>query len=310
MKINFCDVKMTKNIDEANCITHSGTFHADEVFATAFLSIILDNINVLRISEIKEQNVNNKIIYDVGLGKLDHHQAGGNGKRENNIPYAACGLVWKDYGRDILKKINVDKENIEYLLRKVDKNLVQFIDANDNGIIPSINIDYKLVSIASIIAGFNPNWNEDVDADIRFLDAVNFAKIIIENELKSEISKLDAKTKVEQAILDSKEGIMVLNEFMPWKEFIIESNIPKAKDILFVVFPSNRGGYNVYTIPKELGSFENRKSLPIGWAGLRDDDLQKITGVKTARFCHTACFICGADTKDDAIKLAKLANNY
>ena len=88
-------------------------------------------------------------------------------------------------------------------------------------------------------------------------------------------------------------------------DYVIDEK--KAKDILFVVFPSNRGGYNVYAVPKEAGSFENRKSFPKEWAGLRDEKLQKITGVNSAAFCHIACFICTAKTKDDAIKLANLA---
>ena len=58
---------------------------------------------------------------------------------------------------------------------------------------------------------------------------------------------------------------------------------------------------------KEEGSFENRKNFPKEWAGLRDEKLQEITGVKTAAFCHIACFICTAKTKDDAIKLANIA---
>ena len=28
------NIRITKNIEEANCITHSGTFHCDEVFST------------------------------------------------------------------------------------------------------------------------------------------------------------------------------------------------------------------------------------------------------------------------------------
>ena len=95
---------------------------------------------------------------------------------------------------------------------------------------------------------------------------------------------------------------------MPWKSLVLNSENEKAKEILFVVFPSNRGGYNVYTVPKEEGSFENRKSLPKEWAGLRDEKLQEVTGIKTARFCHNACFICTAETKEDAMKLANLAN--
>lgn len=309
MKLDFCNIEVTKDINRANCITHSGTFHADEVFATVLLSLILDNINILRINEIDESKIYKKaIIYDVGLGELDHHQAGGNGKRNNGISYAACGLIWKKYGISILENIGISSDNIDYLFNKIDKNLIQFIDANDNGITPSIKTDYKYISLASIIASFNPNWDEDVDADIRFMDAINLAKIVVRNEFESEISKLKAKSKVENAINCSENDIMILDEFMPWKEFILESNLNKAKDILYVVFPSNRGGYNVYAVPKEEGSFENRKSFPKEWAGLRDENLQKVTGVKTARFCHNACFICTAETKEDAMKLASLAN--
>lgn len=310
MKLDFCNIEVTKDINRANCITHSGTFHADEVFATVLLSLVLDNINILRINEVDESKIYKEaIIYDVGLGELDHHQAGGNGKRNNGISYAACGLIWKKYGIRILENIGISSDNIDYLFNKIDKNLIQFIDANDNGITPSIKTDYKYISLASIIASFNPNWDEDVDADIRFMDAINLAKIVVKNEFESEISKLKAKSKVENAINSSENNIMILDEFMPWKEFILESNLNKAKDILYVVFPSNRGGYNVYAVPKEEGSFENRKSFPKEWAGLRDENLQKVTGVKTARFCHTACFICTAETKEDAMKLAILAKN-
>ena len=35
-------MKLTKNIEEANLITHSGNFHAD-VFATVFMSKIIKN---------------------------------------------------------------------------------------------------------------------------------------------------------------------------------------------------------------------------------------------------------------------------
>lgn len=310
MKLEFSKVKTTKNIEDANCITHSGTFHADEVFATALLSLLLDNITVLRVNEIEKNKVkNDTIVYDVGLGKLDHHQVGGNGKRDNGVSYAACGLVWRKYGNNILEKIGVKNKDINYLFTQIDKNLIQFIDANDNGITPTIKTDYKFVNLASIIASFNPNWDERVDANARFIDAINLAKVVIQNEFEGEMSKLRAKDEVEKAIENSQNGIMILNEFMPWKEFIIESNLPKAKEILFVVFPSNRGGYNVYAVPKEKGSFENRKNLPKEWSGLRDEKLQEVTGVKTAKFCHIACFICTATTKDDAIKLATLARN-
>ena len=112
---------------------------------------------------------------------------------------------------------------------------------------------------------------------------------------------------VENAIENSKDGIMILEQFMPWEEAVLTSTNPKAEKINFVVFPSNRGGFCVHTVPKELGSFENRKSLPKEWAGLRDEKLQEVSKIKTAKFCHNACFICTAETKEDAIKMAEIA---
>ena len=35
------DIRLTKSIEDANCITHAGTFHADEIFSTIILSKII-----------------------------------------------------------------------------------------------------------------------------------------------------------------------------------------------------------------------------------------------------------------------------
>jgi uncharacterized UPF0160 family protein len=37
-------------------------------------------------------------IYNPDQFRFDHHQAGGAGKRENDISYASCGLIWKHFG--------------------------------------------------------------------------------------------------------------------------------------------------------------------------------------------------------------------
>ena len=52
---------------------------------------------------------------------------------------------------------------------------------------------------------------------------------------------------------------------------------------------------------------QNLEKLPAKWCGLRNEALQKVTGVETATFCHNAGFICVAETMEDALKLAKLA---
>ena len=83
----------------------------------------------------------------------------------------------------------------------------------------------------------------------------------------------------------------------------------KIKDILYAVYPSNRGGYGIQAIQTSSNTFENRKPFPEAWAGLRDKDLQAVTGVQTARFCHNARFLCTTETLEDAIKIANLAIN-
>ena len=298
-------IKITKNIKEANCITHSGTFHCDEVFSTVLFSKILPEVVVCRVPDASEAT-KEQYVYDIGGGEFDHHQFGGNGERENGVKYSSCGLVWKKFGKDIIKKYT--KENIDEIWKKMDKELFQTIDAGDNGQAPIIEVDYKLMQISSIISYFNPNWDENTDPDTRFIDAVNLANIVFENTIKRNISKVKAKDMVEDAINNSENGIMILDKFLPWKELIIESENPKAKLINFAIFPSNRGGYNIYAVPLRLGSFESRKLFPEKWAGLKDEDLQKASGIKTATFCHNKRFICAVETKEDAIKLAKIAN--
>lgn len=298
-------ITLVNDLNEANFITHAGKFHADEVFGTILLEKMFNDIRLIRLPEVDNIDLQNKIVYDIGGGEFDHHQIGGNGQRESGIKYAAFGLLWKKFGREYLKKLNV--VDIEECFRLFDKNFVQFVDAGDNDQIKYENIDIKLVTLSDIIEGFNPNWNEDVDVNEKFYKALDIAKIIFDNKIESTISKCAAKEFVEEAIEKSENGIMILDKYIPYQEFILESKNKKANNILYVVFKSNRKGYTVRAVAKELGSFENRKKFPEAWAGLRNEELQKVSGVKTATFCHNAGFICVADEFEDALKLAKLA---
>ena len=252
----------------------------------------------------------NCIIYDVGRGELDHHQKGGNGQRENGIMYAACGLVWKKYHKEVFEKLGIDSKDWDYLYSQIDKNLIQFIDANDNGKTPALDVDYKFVTIASIVASFNPRWDEDMSiSNDRFIKAMDVCRKVLENEILSQVSKLKAKDKVEKAIEESENHILILEEYMPWQDFVLSSESDKAKDLWYAIYPSKRGGYALHCVNVKQGSFENRKSLPKEWSGLENEKLQEVTGVKDARFCHIACFLATTDTFDAALELAKLAVN-
>ena len=98
------------NVYRKNCVTHGGKFHSDEIFATVILSKILTNIKLIRVNEVTDsmrESIANKLVYDIGGGEFDHHQAGGNGQRDNGVKYASCGLIWKSYGINYLEKCNV-----------------------------------------------------------------------------------------------------------------------------------------------------------------------------------------------------------
>lgn len=291
-----------QEIAQANCITHSGIFHSDEVMATVLLGKILPEVKVCRTFKVPEDVAEDVIVYDIGGGIYDHHQRGFNEARENGIKFSSFGLLWRKFGMQLLS----NTENAELVFDLFDKTFVTGIDAVDNGQVERTD-DVQVMSVSGVISSFNPNWDEKANADESFLKAVTLAEVIFNNALASVVSKAKAKTGVECAIEKSADGIMILDEYMPWQDYIFNSCNEKADGILYVVFPSNRGGYNVNAVPDAPGSFGQRKPLPADWAGLRGAVFAEASGVATANFCHPAKFICGADTFEDAMALAKKA---
>ncbi len=55
------------------------------------------------------------------------------------------------------------------------------------------------------------------------------------------------------------------------------------------------------------GSFENRRSLPAAWRGVRDDALSELSGIPGCIFVHAGGFIGGNKTLEGALELAKKA---
>lgn len=296
-------IKTTKIAEQANVITHGATFHSDEVLATVILSKVLGDLTVLRTFKVPETVSDNVVVYDIGFGKFDHHQKGGNGTRENGVPYSAVGLIWKEFGPQLV----ADTCNPELVWNLIDRDLIQGVDATDNGAMPTVDYPAQVMQFSQMISFFNPQWDSKEDSDDAFLKAVDFAEIVFNNIFASAVSKAKAQQVVDEAIENVEGHIMVLNQYVPWQDFIFSSKNEKAAEVQFVVFPSNRGGFNWQCVPDALGSFGQRKSVPAEWKGLRATELQELTGVGTATFCHPAGFIGGADTFEDALALAKIA---
>lgn len=298
-------ITTTTSLTNANAITHTGVFHSDEIFGTVILSKVFEELSILRTFKVPDDIDDNTLVYDIGFGKFDHHQKGGNGCRENGIPYAACGLLWKEFGPQIVKNTS----NPELVWSLIDRDLIQGVDSVDNGVMPKVDFPAQAMTISQAISGFNPSWDSSESSDEAFIRAVAFAEVVFDNVMRNAISKAAAQSIVENAIDKSEGNIMVLDQFVPWQEFIFSSTSEKAGNILFVVFPSNRGGYNWQAVPTALGSFSQRKEVPDEWKGLNGSDLQQVTGIATASFCHSKGFLGATDTLEDAIAFAKLAVN-
>lgn len=287
-------------------ITHSEAFQPDDVFAVAALRILLNGeCDILRTREEALFSKGDYVVdvggvYDPETNRFDHHQTGGAGKRENGIPYSAFALVWRTYGEQLCGSKTVADV--------IEKKLVVVIDMDDNGI-PSFTStceDIEPYTIESLIYSLIPAWNEDHDVDVHFLRAVNIAEVVLERLIIRENAKVEARAVVEEIYKNTKDKrLIVFNERVTWGDTLKDFPEP-----LFVVQPARDADkWRVETIGLGWGQekFKNRKLLPVSWAGKRDLELQKETGVSDALFCHNLRFVAGAVSKEGAIKMAQLA---
>ena len=278
--------------NNASAFTHSGKFHADDVFSAALLLYLNPEINISRENKVPEDF--DGIVFDIGRGQYDHHQKDSR-VRENGVPYAAFGLLWEALGEKILG---------QELAEKFDQSFVQPLDNNDN--------TGEKNELATLIGNFNPAWDAQGGNDEAFFQAVSVAGMILENKFERYRGNERADKRVEElleahekAILSGKKGkeeskILALPEFVPCQKRLSETQIA------FVIFPSNRGGYCIQPQKKEY-SMNYKCSFPAEWLGLENEELQEVTGLKTAGFCHKGGFLMTTGELVDAVQACKLS---
>lgn len=294
-------------------VTHDGTFHADDVFAAAILELCLEKegttYELVRSRDTKMIEAAD-VVFDVGgeyepaRQRFDHHQTGRAGTRPNGIYYAACGLVWKHFG----DKLVSDTKVREYL----DCKIFQALDGADNGqdLVTSNFSDVFPYSIPSVVAAFNPTWREEgLSEDEQFKKAVAMARVILGRELSQAESYFAARFGVEEAYQKAGDKKVVLIE-KPYSRHDILGVLVAHPEPLYFIYPKggNRG-WKLEAVRESMESFKLRKDLPSGWAGKRDEELQKLTGVSDAVFCHAGLFLATAKSRAGAEALAKLAIN-
>lgn len=291
-------MKIVTKIEEADYITHSGTMHTDDVFATAFLDLYKKDIKLIRVKEITDTVKKGALIYDIGRGEYDHHQEDAK-VRENGIKYSSFGLLFNKFGREYLKEQEI--EEVETVFNTMDKELIEGIDAVDNGVFPEINAIYKVKTLDDIIKSCNPSYGSSQNENDQFIKAVELAKIIFQETLSNIIGKTKARKIILEKIATTTEPYLELDEYIPYEETILKSE--NASHILFALYPSNRGGYGIKTIKKSSEDKNDRLSFPEEWAGLEKEQLENVSGIKDIEFCHSGRFLIICKTKQAAYKV-------
>jgi uncharacterized UPF0160 family protein len=291
--------------------THDGSFHADDVFAVAVLTLLEvggpgDGLEIVRTRD-RERLASADIRIDVGFrddpatGDFDHHQREFDRARPNGVRYASFGLVWREFGT---RACGGDAE----VAAAVDTTLVQPIDAGDSGqrLTELVVQDVHPMTVSGVIGGLNARWDETLTPEQereRFDAAVALAREILAREIAAVASARRAVAIVEEATAAAADPrVIELPVNLPWKRALV----PAAPEALFVIYPK-RQGYGLEAVPRELGSFEIRHRLPADWAGLEGAALVAVTGVGDAEFCHAKRFLVVAGSRAGIEQLAQLA---
>jgi uncharacterized UPF0160 family protein len=306
-------------------VTHQGACHADEVAAVAtyVLAHGLRGIciasspedavprGMLRVIRTRDVDVIERadvrvdvgMRYDPSTQSFDHHQKEGAGARDNGVPYASAGLVWKHYGVQAICATvpSLNELSAAGIQARVDLQFMQPIDSTDNGVGMG---GPSGIQLPAFVATLNPSWMDETSYDDAFEVAVGMVLIILSRAIKVAAASELAKDEVLQAIDRAEGGVIVLQRDIPWQEAVCE-HAPQAR---FVVHPaSDSTNWNVLAVPTRPRSFRRRALFPASWAGLEYSALADVTGVEDAVFCHTARFIAVARSLLGAKRLASLA---
>ena len=311
--------------------THSGTFHADDVFGVGVLMGVFPSHTLVRtrkqeVIDAADFAVDVGGTWDAATGRFDHHQRGFDGARpvrEVNgqtvagVGYASAGLVWSAHGAAYVQAWAarnghaLDAATTVDIVQSIDTSLVQYLDMVDTG---QADVAPGIFGLSALVAQLNTHWLEEQGLDhsakaqlleTRFREAIAITRKFLDHAISKKVAQLRAMDTVRQAPRLLGGRVLHLQEGgMPWTHVVVH----EMPEVMFVIYPDSDGNqYQIKTVPVEPGSFTARMDLLESWAGLRDAEMAAVTGVADSVFCHLNLFIGGARSFDGALRLAELA---
>ncbi|MCB9818665.1 MYG1 family protein [Candidatus Nomurabacteria bacterium] len=284
-------------------ITHSGSFHSDDIFAVATLQLHfgVENVEVIRTRD-EEIIASGDIVVDVGgvydaeKQRFDHHQNGAP-VRDNGIPYAAFGLIWKHYGEQVAGSPEAAADIERRFVLPIDANDVgiSLYDLNDKNIAP--------ITLQDLMSLWRPVWGSIADDDIGFTEACAFARDTILRAILQTKGDIAQKQYVESIYTEA-----INKQVLIFDKSVSTFHLIDYPEVFVAVYPSEEGDrWSAAMVRKSHDSFETRVKFPAEWGGLRDEELAKVSDVSDAVFCHKAGFLFVARSKEGALEAARKA---
>jgi uncharacterized UPF0160 family protein len=263
-------------------VTHSGPFHADEVFACALLRTFLDQpVEVVRTRDaasIARADVAVDVSgeYDPDRCRFDHHQRAYSGR----LSSAGMVLHWLEQTGKVGAR----------LAAQLRKDWVDYIDAVDNGRRKPTS---GVPCISTIVGALAEQADAADEFDARFMEAVAMCEGVLRGLSANERRNHEASYAVTEAMRRAEEmqsRVLTFDRHYKWKRTYFEHDgVNHPSD--YVLFPDADGSWRLLGIPAEDGSERLKRPLPIEWAGLADEELAKVVGVPGAKFCHKNRFV-------------------
>lgn len=258
-------------------ITHDGTFHADEVFAESVLKDLfpesmelkeggkIDFVKYLRTRDEKliAKALKSKSVMIIDRGGqddienfiIDHHQIEGAGERKNSVKYATAGLVWKYFGKEWIKYVDVysrhstkdkrqigdkdwlkdidkitkqsglSEDEIDLIWNRIDQSYVQFIDSRDTGQLESINIELEngtelqgeRFTLAELVKLYNIDVHDGKSKQQKFDEAVDIFRNMLLAMVNKEMDLVSGLRKFElrESKFLEKDRAVIIDQKLP-----------------------------------------------------------------------------------------------
>lgn len=285
--------------DQIQVVTHSGVFHADEVFACALLCIAYgqENVSIIRTrdNEVLTKATHDEDVWVIDVGgdfnpsmlNFDHHMRDFDVPNRHGNKLSSFGMV------------------VEALLRRsffseVRQQLLDFsnkVDLMDNGI--EVAEDLRFISVFNSYSD-----NEEFSFYAALQTAIAYLRSLINKWKEERIINLRLNDSLGNM---TEDGIIYNTDYIPVDERA--NAIPEAK---LVIYKSKAGTFNIQSVNVgETKDFSVRCPAPSKWLGLRDNELIRASGGLPLTFCHVGGFltVTSTDEIEEALRVARIIIN-